>query len=158
MSPMLRPGTRFRYNSNEPIISSSIIVAHPTLSRHGHDSSSYLRSSMGIPERPVSRSSNSSDEGLTLGKKLGGWVWGRWGVAPTPARTAVSVGRTPNASNTGQRAVSTPIADPMRLFAGRSSGINQKGPIPGFKKPEKAPSKVLPDRVDQTALSEVLTE
>jgi len=42
---------------------------------------------------------------------------------------------------------------------GRSPGINQKGPIPGFiKKVEKAPSKVNPELVDHDALREILME
>jgi hypothetical protein len=160
MSPMLRPGTRLGCNNNQPVISSSSIVAYPILSRYGHDSSAYLRSSMGISERPISRSSNGSDEGQTLGKMLGGWVWGRWGVAPTPSppRKGEGMERTPNTPNAWKRTVSSPVSDPMRPFTGRASRINQEGPIPCLGKPGKAPSKVIPDRIDQTALGEVLTE
>jgi hypothetical protein len=47
----------------------------------------------------------------------------------------------------------------MKAFMGRSPGINQKGPVPGFvKKIEKAPSKVIPEMVNHDALREVLME
>jgi hypothetical protein len=41
---------------------------------------------------------------------------------------------------------------------GRSPGVNQMGAIPGFRKPPKTPSKLVPDRVDRDALREVLME
>lgn len=179
---MLRSQTRLGYGSpstsfisTEPIISSSMTIAQPTLSRTGHNSTSYLRSSMGLPERPISRGSihsgtSNSSNGDGLGKKVGGWVWSRWGVAPTPSSpSSLSQNYAPRTPQTPkaavpQRAVSTPAVtvtppvDPLRLMMGRSPGINQKGPIPGFRRPEKAPSNVTPTRVDQDALREVLME
>lgn len=152
--------------STEPVISSSLTIARPTLSRHGHNSTSYLRSNMGLPDppRPLSRSSgNSGNSGDGLSKKVGGWVWSRWGVSPT-STSSPTAGNV--VSSTPERPTSTPRIgstlaipeDPLRAFMGRPPGINQKGPILGFKRSEKAPSKVVPERVDQDALREILME
>jgi hypothetical protein len=51
-----------------------------------------------------------------------------------------------------------PAVDPLKAFMGRAPGVNQKGPILGLRRPEKTPSKVMPERVDTDALREVLME
>jgi hypothetical protein len=170
-SAILRPRTRpgqfapvVSFASTGPITSSSTTIARPTISRNGHDSTSYLRSSMGLAERPASRSSNGSSEGQSQGtvKGIGGWVWSRWGVSPTPtvvatASRSVSAPRIPDppcaSAPTGM-----PAVDPLKAFMGRAPGVNQKGPILGLKRPERTPSKVVPERVDTDALREVLME
>jgi hypothetical protein len=168
-SAILRPRTRpgqfapvVSLASTGPIISSSTTIARPTLSRNGHDSTSYLRSSMGLSERPVSRSSNGSSEGQGPGKGIGGWVWSRWGVSPTATVTATasrsaSASRASDLPNT-RAPTSMPAVDPLKAFMGRAPGVNQKGPIPGLRRPEKTPSKVTPERVDTDALREVFME
>jgi len=130
------------------------VTARPTLTRGSHDSTSYLRSSMQADRsdaRSVS-SSGSSDNNHNsnngLGNKLGGWVFGRWGVSPAKS-SSTSVQRPTNAAP----------HDPLKALMGRAPGINQKGPIPGYtKKIERAPSKVRTEIVDHAALLEVLAE
>jgi hypothetical protein len=146
--------------STEPVLSSSMTIARPTLSRNGQNSTSYLRSSMGMAERPVSRSSNSSAESQGMAKKASGWVWNRWGVTPTATAAAsldVAVTKAPQAPKP-RSSTPTPIVDPLKAFMGRTPGVNQMGPISGLRRPPKTPSKVTPDRVDQDALKEVLME
>ncbi|KFY45136.1 hypothetical protein V495_03096 [Pseudogymnoascus sp. VKM F-4514 (FW-929)] len=140
----------------------------PALSKQNYSSSSLLRSSIGIAERPSSaKSTESGDEATTGVKKLGDWIFGRWGMSPssaasTPAASAASsmVDVPPPSLRIGpDRTPSTPAAadpsrDPLRMFMGRSPGINQVGPIPGFRKIEKAPSRVIPERVDWESLLE----
>jgi hypothetical protein len=150
------------FGSTGPVISSSATIAQPTLSRNGHNSTSYLRSSMGLAERPASISSNSSSESHSTVKGIGGWVWSRWGVSPTATITTTTpqglpVHRIQDPSKPKAPA-SVPAVDPVRAFMGRAPGVNQKGPIPGLRRPEKTPSKVTPERVDEDALREVLME
>jgi hypothetical protein len=166
-SAIFRPRSRLgqlnpllSYTSIEPVLSSTMTVARPTLSRHNHDSTSYLRSSMGMTERPVSVKSNSSSGSHSSTKKAGGWVWNPWGVSPTTMTTSSSTAAasrtpvTPKAKNP-----TSPLAvDPLTAFMGRAPGVNQTGRIPGLRKPERTPSKVMPERVDQDALREVLME
>lgn len=163
--PLARPGQIapiVSFASTGPVISSSATIARPTLSRNAHNSTSYLRSSMGLAEHSASRSSNSSGESQGTAKGIGGWAWSRWGVSPTAAVTATSplglpVPRTLEPSKP-KAPTSTPAVDPLKAFMGRVPGVNQKGPIPGLRRPEKTPSKVTPERVDEDALREVLME
>lgn len=167
-SPRLRSSAH-SFISTEPVISSTMAIARPTLSRKHLDSTTYLRSSMGIPDRPLSRSSNSSNEGQGTVRKVGGWVWSRWGVSPTPTPTGVAPAATASSTVADMTppevpkviptaAVNAPVLDPMRAMMGRPSGVNQKGPIPGLRPPQRTPSKVNPAVVDQDALREVLME
>lgn len=146
--------------STEAIISASMATARPTLTREGHDSSSYLRSSIGVHSvQGPSPSSSHSNSSSGLGRKVGGWVWGKWGVAPTAA-AAPTVTPTPadfRAKAAVQRTVSTPV-ESLQAVMGRPPGVNQNGPIKGFRKPDPTPSSVQPVVVDQAALSEVLEE
>lgn len=65
----------------EPVISSMSASANPSLQSRGQDSRDYNRSIL-------SGLSSHSQEGLgdkgfrTLGRRVGSWVWGKWGVAP----------------------------------------------------------------------------
>ncbi|KFY63043.1 hypothetical protein V496_04262 [Pseudogymnoascus sp. VKM F-4515 (FW-2607)] len=64
--------------STEPILSPAD-SPRPTLSKQNYSSSSLLRSSIGIAERPLSiKSTASGDEATTSVQKLGGWIFGRW--------------------------------------------------------------------------------
>jgi hypothetical protein len=161
-NPMLRPysrlGTPSTTISMDTLTSSSMITARPTLSRHRQDSTTYLRSS--IANNSDNRSiapSNNSNEGI--GGKLGGWVFGRWGISPAKSHADFR-GAASKDSASGQRAVSTPAIDPIQAFMARPPGINQKGPIPGFvkKKTVRTPSQVKPHTVDHDALREILNE
>jgi len=156
LQPRTRLGTPTSMLSIDTLTSSSMITARPTLSRQGHDSTAYLRSSIGTSPNTDTRSINSSNSGDSPGikKKVGGWVFGRWGISP-----AKSSGDLKAASSTAPspRVVSQPV-DPLKALMGRSPGINQKGPILGFVKKEKAPSNVKPERVDHSALREILME
>ncbi|KAE8452782.1 hypothetical protein EG329_013054 [Mollisiaceae sp. DMI_Dod_QoI] len=157
----LRPRTRFGTPSTivsmETITGASMITARPTLTRQGHNSTSYLRSTvLGNNSDARSISSSGSNEGTST--RTGGWLFSRWGVSPAKSSADLrAASRVPPSSQ--HRAVSTPAVDPAKAFLGRPPGINQKGPIPGFiKKVEKAPSKVTPEQVDRDALKEVLME
>jgi len=159
-NPMLRPYSRLgapsTMTSVDSLTSSSIITARPTLSRHGQDSTTYLRSSIGANNSDArSISSSNSNEGI--GGRLGGWVFGRWGVSPAKSHADLRGASLRAGTPTQHRAVSGPAADPLRAFMGRPPGINQKGPIPGFvKKAVRAPSQVKPEVIDHDALREVL--
>ncbi|KAH8808041.1 hypothetical protein F5884DRAFT_352295 [Xylogone sp. PMI_703] len=137
---------------------SSYVTARPILSRHGQDSTSILRSSISSRGSNGTRPPSSSSNGF--GRLVGDWVWNRWGISPVKSETptAPSTPKDIPASKQSSRSVSAPISDRFGVIIGRSPGINQSGPIPGFKKLEKAPAKVTPDIVDREALSEILTE
>jgi hypothetical protein len=139
------------------LTSSSTIIARPTLSRQGHDSSAYLRSNIELLNNSDAHSVNSSNSNEeSIGKKVGGWVFGRWGMMP--AKSSNDLRSSAALSPSQQRVVSSPV-DPLKTFMGRAPGVNQKGPVPGYvKKMDKAPSNVQPESVDRDALRDILTE
>lgn len=155
LRPRSRLGTPTTVVSMDTITSSSMITPHATMSRQAHDSTAYLLSMRANSSDSRSISSSNSNEGIKT--KLGGWVFGRWGV--TPQKSSGDLRTSNLAATPQQRSVSTPTVDPLKAFMGRAPGINQKGPIPGFAKNiEKAPSKVKPEIVDHDALREILME
>jgi hypothetical protein len=104
----------------------------------------------------------------TLGKKVGGWVFGKWGTAPTPS-TSGSIARpgSTHSSNSQSTQNSAKKKDElekkkverekeMRL---RPAGVNQSGPIWGFFDAiPPTPTKVVAEDIDQRALVEALEE
>ncbi|KAI4133160.1 MAG: hypothetical protein LQ347_002283 [Umbilicaria vellea] len=73
--------------SSKPVISATTARGHPAYQRSVYDSSKYNRSLLSsLPaiadtERAVSKIVLVDKP--TLGKRMGGWVWGKWGVTPT---------------------------------------------------------------------------
>jgi hypothetical protein len=83
---------------------------------------------------------------------VGGWVRGKWGVAPVKSTTdlrssAASISTTSSGESRAQA--------PAPFMLGRSPGINQKGPIPGFRAPQRITS-VQVSRIDEEGLKETL--
>ncbi|PBP20436.1 hypothetical protein BUE80_DR008826 [Diplocarpon rosae] len=157
-SALLRPRSRLGTPTTNVSIESLTVTPRATMSRQAHDSTTYLRSMRENSSDSRSTSSTSNDGIKT---KLGGWVFGRWGVTPQKSSADLKTDYlSPNSRpKLQQRAVSTPVVDPLKSFMGRAPGINQKGPIPGFaKRAERAPSRVKPDTIDHDALREVLME
>ncbi|KAJ5707963.1 hypothetical protein N7488_007764 [Penicillium malachiteum] len=107
----------------------------------------------------------------TLGRRVGGWVLGRWGMAP------VSEDLDPECANriaaiesalSPDHSASVPIPrSPPRKISNhlpsaslhfRFPGVNQKGPIMGLRAPPQAPVVVHPQGVDENLLRESLTD
>lgn len=90
-----RPRTPFNISSptlaqasSKPVISATTARGRSAYQRSVYDSSNYNRSLLsGLPassadtERSVSKIAVVDKP--TLGKRMGGWVWGKWGVTPT---------------------------------------------------------------------------
>ncbi|ERF68809.1 hypothetical protein EPUS_06253 [Endocarpon pusillum Z07020] len=85
----------------------------------------------GRPQKPAAKG---------LGRFVGSWARGRWGVVPVASMGNIRV-----------EAISG------NSF-GRGPGINQKGPIVGFKPPDRTPSEVHAERLDEDLLKESLVE
>ena len=128
--------------SNNAVISPTNAIGRPAFQRQG-DSSGYHRSllSGGSGGRPRPGSDLKSEaEKSTFGKRIGGWMWGKWGVAPT-------------ASTGNLRAQAA-----LSAIGVRPSGVNQRGPIRGLNPPDRAPSTVEAAKVDTNLLQESLRE
>ncbi|CRG91548.1 hypothetical protein PISL3812_08598 [Talaromyces islandicus] len=130
--------------------------------------------STSVPSKPLPITGKAS----TISRKVGGWVRGRWGVAPsasmddlrqheaaetsslssesTLTSTAAKSSDTSTTSDTTKPATKQRNATPILMM--RASGINQKGPIPGFFPPAPAPVSIHANVLDQQLLEESLKE
>lgn len=142
----------------------------------------------------TSTTSTHTQRKSTLGRRVGGWVLGKWGTAPIPSRNenvndtsettaseAVPVPvpepasepaaesesesepqfqtsqPTPTPQSTSQSIHSTP-PDSTPQFRFRFTGVNQKGPILGFRPPPPAPVSIHPQGIDENLLRESLAD
>lgn len=126
----------------------------------------------GTAERSASGSGTEPSRKPSLSRRVGGWVRGRWSMSSTPAPASSSASASASTSTTsGPESTSgstvtedrptTPTAQsqgPMQIPPTfREPGVNQKGPIWGFKPAAPAPAVVQVD-VDGGLLRESLAE
>jgi hypothetical protein len=141
-------------DAGKPVLTAMTATARPA-SRKGprYDSSAYnrqlLESRWGYHSRSPSNGDSVLDgltqqKDLTLSRRVGGWVWGRWGVSP-------------ESSSSGMK--------PNPILEERPPGVNQPGPIrfselacvvQGGGKGKGA--SVLVSKVDKELLKEALGE
>ncbi|OCK75073.1 hypothetical protein K432DRAFT_180784 [Lepidopterella palustris CBS 459.81] len=154
--------------SSKPVLSAMTATAtRASMSRRDLDSSTYNRSllyGMAADQRGGIRSKKSE---ATLGQKVGGWVFGKWGFTPSPSASRVSSAPIPRPKEPVPVTVredavapnlAQPLKDPMPITF-RPPGVNQSGPLFGFFPREPAtPCKVVVTDLDQDALEESLGE
>lgn len=140
-------------------------TATARMSRRNLDSSTYNRSLLysSTPRAPSAGYRTPSAGGL--GKKVGGWVLGKWGAAP--ASTSASSSPRPDSSQSAETQSSTEtvkkevsgkkkeVRKEVRL---RAPGVNQNGPIWGFFDVKETPTKIVVEEYDAEALGEALAE
>lgn len=162
--------------STPPVISETNITAS-TVSLHGNHmtATSYsllssVAASTSIPTGTAPSSSASSTyqsvsstsegpprpRGQSVGQRVGGWVRGKWGTAPLSS-AASSVHNLPS-SNSSTVTANSASTNTTALILSRPPGVNQKGPIFGFKPPPPAPSSIHPIHIDEDLLKESLQE
>ncbi|KAL9122667.1 MAG: hypothetical protein Q9187_000789 [Circinaria calcarea] len=130
------------YVSNNAVISPTNAIGRPAFQRQG-DSSTYHRSLLsGGAGRRLQPESDARSEAKksNIGKRVGGWMWGKWGVAPM-------------ASTGNFRAKAA-----LSAIDVRPPGVNQRGPVRGLNPPKRAPSTVEAVEVDTNLLRESLGE
>jgi hypothetical protein len=95
----------------------------------------------------------------TLGRRMGGWVLGRWGIAAVSSdNDSQDPTNSPNTSVTSSPSTSAPKPpDPLALRF-RYPGVNQKGPIMGLRPPPPAPISIHAQSIDENLLRESLAE
>jgi predicted nucleic acid-binding Zn-ribbon protein len=150
-------------HSTQPVLTPWTATAAAHMSRAEFDSSTFNKSllygSLVNKKRGVSPPKS-------IGKKVGGWVFGKWGAAPSPssprteysssAHAAVSVKSDTCSTLPGsiKRSESKPNDVPVRL---RPPGVNQSGPIWGyFDAVPPTPTKVVVTDLDADALDDAL--
>ncbi|KAL1963212.1 hypothetical protein VTN77DRAFT_8537 [Rasamsonia byssochlamydoides] len=96
-----------------------------------------------------------------LGRRVGGWVLGRWGIAPSlttgnlRAQAAVNNASSATTSTTKSKSA---ISSSSATTTPRPPGVNQKGPVPGLRPPAPPPSSVHASGLDEESLKESLKE
>ena len=154
--------------SSQPVLTPWTATATASLSRQKLDSSTFNRSllygSLVNQKRGVA-TTQSRSASAGLGKKVGGWVFGKWGATPAPSTSR------PDSASSKQSADSAPKDDasdtltkldakvknvPVRL---RAPGVNQNGPIWGFfDAVPPTPVSVEPAALDADALGDALAD
>lgn len=104
-----------------------------------------------------------------IGKKVGGWIFGKWGATPAPTTadstpaTAKKIERPSMPSKPGSissasdKGTANAQSTPKRLIQLRAPGINQSGPLLGFfPEARSPPQEPIMKSLDQEALRSLL--
>jgi cell division septum initiation protein DivIVA len=157
--------------STPPVISAPAVTADRAKSSE-HTSQALLASMAAVnntkPDTSsvVSTDSASTDstatlgprKTTTLGRRMGGWVLGRWGVAAVSTDgDSQDPTDSPNTSVASSPSIPAPSPDPLALRF-RYPGVNQKGPIMGLRPPPPAPISIHAQSIDEDLLRESLAE
>jgi hypothetical protein len=186
-SQLLIPASRYSTprgaGSAGPELTPWTATAHGQLSndmRDGTLSRSLLYSTIANHKRGPRKADTSSPS--TLGKSIGGWVFGKWGATPAPTATATATATprptsshshqtlssqdtgadsaTPTPSVTSVPETAKPAPEPKKKapIKLRPSGVNQSGPIWGFFDIPETPTNIVVHDYDAEALDEALAE
>ncbi|KAL6705974.1 hypothetical protein ACN47E_006253 [Coniothyrium glycines] len=144
-------------------------TAHGQLARRAGNSDLHrtlLNSSIANQKRGPRKSDGPPANNVGITRKVGGWVFGKWGATPAPAPevsrpTSSNSQQTQSSSNTATGS-NTPASEATRKKPekpkARPSGVNQNGPIWGFFDIPETPTKVVVQDYDAEALGEALAE
>ncbi|KAF2112100.1 hypothetical protein BDV96DRAFT_581119 [Lophiotrema nucula] len=149
-------------NSTNPILTPWTATATASMSKRNMDSSTLNRSLLYSTLANQKRGAPSRDKGSeTIGKKVGGWIFNKWGATPTPSRavseTQPQQATSDTASVNSKDSAKTPTAK-KEVPKLRPAGVNQSGPIWGFFDVPPTPTKVIVTDLDAEALGEALAE
>ncbi|KAI9842557.1 MAG: hypothetical protein M1837_007070 [Sclerophora amabilis] len=147
---------------SKAVLSAATATAHrPGLTRQGFDSRSYNRSLLrnNAPTTAVAsdRDNSHHSSGAPFGKRVGGWVFGKWGVSPmkSTGNLRAKVTSTAAAAKAGRP---SSASSPSQQYLQRAAGVNQSGPIGGLRPPPKTPMNVTVTEVNEDLLRESLAE
>ncbi|GAB7366476.1 hypothetical protein MBLNU230_g8270t1 [Neophaeotheca triangularis] len=164
-----RPSQFLGSHGNRSLSTQAVLTdttAHATrptaLSRPSDGSSRHILRGMAAEQRQRANGGG----GQTLGKKVGGWVFGRWGATPAPAQATstsatlkdASKGKLPTSdkdSVKGKTSAEDPQTTPKKPKV-RAPGINQSGPILGLAPEVKIVRPPVLKSLDESGLQEVL--
>ncbi|KAL8735354.1 MAG: hypothetical protein Q9166_000899 [cf. Caloplaca sp. 2 TL-2023] len=122
--------------SSKPVISTTPVIADPS-SRQSTNAGRAV-SSGAMSTLTSSLNQSSVQDKNTLGKRVGGWVWGKWGVTPM--------------SSTGNLRAKATVSPREE----RPPGVNQKGSLRALRAAKRLSSHIEPVNVDEGLLQESL--
>ncbi|KAL8796443.1 MAG: hypothetical protein Q9182_007376 [Xanthomendoza sp. 2 TL-2023] len=126
-------------SSSNPVINTAAVTAASSAQPSG---TGRAVSSGAISTLTTSLNQNSTAAKHTLGKRVGGWVWGKWGVAPM--------------ASTGN--LRAKAASSSHAREARPPGVNQKGSLRALQAAKRLSSHVEAITVDEDLLQESLRE
>ncbi|KAI4249757.1 MAG: hypothetical protein L6R40_000546 [Gallowayella cf. fulva] len=124
--------------SSKPVISATPVMAASSSEQSANAGRAV--SSGAMSTLTLSLNQSSASEKNTLSKRVGGWVWGKWGVAPMASAGNLRAKAAPNAREE------------------RPPGVNQKGSLRALKAAKRLSSHVEAVTVDEGLLRESLGE
>ncbi|OXV05937.1 hypothetical protein Egran_06294 [Elaphomyces granulatus] len=160
-------------SSTPPVISATTITADKvTLYNTQQKSLHSLLASVAASRGPLTGAtdvvglqdggSNSSNQKKTaiFGRRVGGWVLGRWGVASGPILEDLGPQATASSATTPPSSIAPTRlkTDTQSLGTPRPPGVNQKGPIVGVWFPRSTPTLTEVRTLDEESLKECLNE
>ncbi|KAL8671487.1 MAG: hypothetical protein Q9168_004001 [Polycauliona sp. 1 TL-2023] len=128
--------------------SSSSSANAPKSAGNGRAASASGSGAMSTLSSSLQQSSAATGASNTLGKRVGGWVFGKWGVGVAPM---ASTGDLRAKAANSAREERPPKEE-------RPPGVNQKGPLRTMKAAKRLSSHVEPVSVDEGLLQESLGE
>lgn len=152
-------------DSLNPELTPWTATATARMSRRNLDPSAYNRSLLysSTPRAPSAGYRIPSAGGL--GKKVGGWVLGKWGTMPaspsassSPRPDSSKSAETQSSTDTVKKGLSGKKKEVKKEVRLRAPGVNQNGPIWGFFDVKETPTKVLVEEYDAEALGEALAD
>lgn len=169
--------------STTPVTATTTVTAGREPSRSSEQSPQMLLASVAASGTPVPEARPASMDvvrpqstapiparKISLSRRVGGWVRGRWGTAAvatdgplephaeeetTSCASSMRSGSS-NPSISGKTSNLKAESVPSLRF--RYPGVNQKGPIMGFRPSPRAPSAIHAQRIDENLLRESLAE
>ncbi|KAL8896406.1 MAG: hypothetical protein Q9207_007721 [Kuettlingeria erythrocarpa] len=132
--------------SSNPVISAAPVTAAFSSSQPSHNTNRAASSgAMSTLSYSLNQSTTSSrEQQSTIGKRMGGWVFGKWGVAPMAST-----------GNLRAKATTANVAED------RPTGVNQKGSLRALRQAQARrmhAARVEAERVDEGLLRETLGE
>lgn len=118
-----------------PVASSTAAVGRPVNRQRGYDSSNYNRLLLGTS--PTLATETTVPEKATLGKRMGGWMSGKWGLTPTISKS------------------DSKAKDALSAVDGR---VAKEDPVKAKKAANRLSTHVEPVSVDENLLQESLGE
>ncbi|KAE8387216.1 hypothetical protein BDV23DRAFT_174879 [Aspergillus alliaceus] len=159
-----------------PVLSTTTVTADGEPSKIDQSSQTLLasmaaskQSEGGSATSDLLDSSAAPTRKVSLSRRVGGWVRGHWGNTPTAetddtkpleaqqitSAPPASSDSTPQSTGNKQPGVRAETVPSLRF---RYPGVNQKGPIMGFRPPARAPYAIHADAIDESLLRETLAE
>jgi hypothetical protein len=166
-------------SSTPPVISTTNITADKAslVARDSRQSSQSLLASVAAksimqPSTEVDTDGAGLSKKASIGSKVGGWVMGKWGIAPVSSADVLHTDTESIMSSTTESSAATITTissdrthqmrknkpTQIRNTAIRGFGINQKGPIPGFLLPTSLPASSVAVHVDASVLDRELLD